>query len=47
VSDDRLAAELARRLQHAPTTVSRAMRDYASIALGTRMQVPGPADEAR
>ena len=40
VSDDQLATELAATLVHAPTTMNRALGDYASVALANFMEVP-------
>jgi hypothetical protein len=39
VSDDRLASELAAVLNTLPTTMNRAIKDYASVALGNVLEV--------
>ena len=42
VSDDELAQELSALLYNTPMTINRAMRDYATVALGNCMQVCMP-----
>jgi hypothetical protein len=39
ISDDFLAAELAKRLQQTPTTAAHALYDYTETALGNCMKV--------
>jgi hypothetical protein len=40
ISDDRLESELAALISNAPTSMNKAISDYASVALGNFMEVP-------
>ena len=40
ISDDRLESELAALISNSPTSMNKAISDYASVALGNFMEVP-------